>query len=104
MQPRPTSQTVASLLENARLASLDATGTFLNDLEKFAAEAANLSRLDVLPVVVRASLSRLDQLIRNEIGNINSYTARNTQKHEPREPSRIHLLPPASGSDPQVHP
>lgn len=86
MSIRPNALGIQSLMRDARAQSLDATFALLDELEKLAVEAADLSSLDVLPEKVRVSLSRLDQVIRNEIENINGITQRTPAPHDPQHP------------------
>lgn len=78
MTSKNTANSVRLQIENARNSAIDATKSFATGIETTAAEAAELSRLENLPPAVRTALSRLDQMIRNELNNINDIINRNT--------------------------
>lgn len=84
-------KTVKGLIETAKVGAFDATITFVTDLAVTATEAQALSMLDNLPPTVRAALSKLDQVIRNEIDTIQSSLTRNNNVPAPRT-KRIKLV------------
>lgn len=78
-------------IENARIAAFDATKSFITGLHEVAEESAELSRLENLPQGVRAALSRLDQMVRNEMNNINDIITRVTPNAHAKR--NVYLLP-----------
>lgn len=89
MQPLPSAQSVNSLLEDARNQAVEAAASHNTRLQVIAAEAAELSRLEVLPSGVRTALARVAKELGTETQQITNLLTRNASY----DPSRIHSFP-----------
>lgn len=94
MQQKPNAESVNSLIDAARKQALGATEDFNNRLQGIVDEAAELSRLEILPSGIRMALARIAKGAGSENQQINSLLTRKLS----HEHCRILNYPSATSS------
>ena len=82
MQTRPSADSIDRMVDAARNQALDAAADLNARFTSLMGEAAELSKLDVLPGGIRTSFARLVREIENESRTINALLIRNNHNEQ----------------------